>query len=130
MEELSGGRHFRQIIFSRFIKFVTSLLKNRRALVRSLCKKSFADVRSVTGRNMRCIEDETGITMRQGKMRPSDISSWRMYTPSDVDQWRLPLLTSLLELRDNRWEVNFDDESEKLIPDEVQTLINGVSIRH
>ena len=105
-------------------------MENRRALVRSLCKKSFTDICSVTGRNMRCIEDETGITMRQGKMRPSDISSWRMYTPSDEDQWRLPLLSSLLELRDNRWEVNFDDESEKLIPDEVQTLINDVSIRH
>ena len=52
VEELTGGRHCRQMLFSRFLKFINSLLKNRRPFLRSLCKHVCKDIRTVTASNI------------------------------------------------------------------------------
>ena len=40
----------------------------------------------------------------------------------------LPLLVSLLEMRDSRWEVNFDEETQKVNVEEIEAMIENVCI--
>ena len=126
VEDLTGGRHCRQMLFKRFIKFVNSVLKNRRPFLRSLCKRVCKDIRTVTALNLATIQEETGLLVLPGKTMPCELMNWRVYKPEEDKSWIMPLLSSLLEIRDERWEVNFNKETEQLMPDELQTVIDGI----
>ena len=127
VEELSQGRHFRQMIFSRFIKFVNSLKTNRRPMVQSLCRIASADIRMITGRNLMTIGEETGVFVRVGVTSPQEIGDWRVYKPEVGEEWRFPLVVSLLEIRDKNWELKFNEEKETLEDQEIQTILNDIS---
>ena len=44
------------------------------------------------------------------------------------EEWRLPLLVSLLEIRDSNWAVNFDEEVGGFKEDEITNLISTVCV--
>ena len=54
------------------------------------------------------------------------MSTWRVH-PS-VDSWTVPLLSSLLELRAENWQVMFDVEEEEdtLADQEIEFIITAV----
>ena len=45
-----------------------------------------------------------------------------------VEEWRIPLLLSLMQLRDEKWVVTFDEEDTEsnLETDAITTVINNV----
>ena len=49
-----------------------------------------------------------------------------IYDIPDGQEWKIGLLSSLLEIRDEKWVVLFDNEGEGLIDDEVKQMIDGV----
>ena len=108
VEELSGGKHFLQMIYSRFTKYLSVLKLNKRAFIRTLYGIASGDVRSPTGSNVRKIFLNAGLDPRQESKHK--FSDWRAYPPAD--SWTVPLLTSLIELRAESWQVNFDVEEE------------------
>ena len=61
IEALSGYKHARQQIYSRFVKFVNSLYNNRRINVKSLFDSVSHDARSQVGANMKKVLIDTGI---------------------------------------------------------------------
>ena len=44
------------------------------------------------------------------------------------EEWRLPFLVSLIEIRDSKWEINFDEEAGGLKEDEITNLISTVCV--
>ena len=67
------------------------------------------DVRSTVGSNLRTIFLDTDIQVIPGITSKAALVNYTVYeTKGD---WQIPLLTSLLEIRDDNWEVKFDDES-------------------
>ena len=114
VEEISGGKHFLQMIYSRFSKYISVLKKNKRLSIRTLYSISANDVRTTTGSNVRQILLKSGIDPRC--VPKQKFSDWRVY--SAVDTWTVPLLSSLLELRSDAWEVNFDIEADECLGDE------------
>ena len=55
VEELSGGQHALVLIYSKYIKFISSLKENKRTSLRFLLNIVQNDVRSTTGGNLRKI---------------------------------------------------------------------------
>ena len=51
-------------------------------------------------------------------------ANWRVYNANDT--WSVPLRVSLLELRSESWEVNFDLEEEALDDSEINFMIEVV----
>ena len=51
-----------------------------------------------------------------------------VHKPPAGEEWRLPLLVSLLEIRDSSWELNFDEEVGNLKEDEITNLISTVCV--
>ena len=123
VEELSGGKHFLQMIFSRFVKYLSALKNNRRPAIRELYYISAGDVRTTTGGNVRRI-------LLQSGMEPRNVSqhmfaNWRVYDVSDT--WTVPLISSLLLLKSDTWEVNFDvDDEEGLHDDEIYFILESI----
>jgi hypothetical protein len=111
------------MIYSRFSKYISVLKKNKRLSIRTLYSISANDVRTTTGSNVRKILLKSGIDPRC--VPKQKFSDWRVY--SAVDTWTVPLLSSLLELRSDAWEVNFDVEADECLEDEeINFMIEAV----
>ena len=61
-----------------------------------------------------------------GETNPSAFKSYQVYDTPAGQEWRFPLLVSLLELRDSRWQVDFDEETLKMSEEEIDTMIANV----
>ena len=66
------------------------------------------------------------MTVVPGVTRAHDLSNYRVHETPVEENWRLGLLVSLLEVRDARWSVMFDEESGRLSEDETSAMINDV----
>ena len=115
---------------SGFIKFVNGLLENRRPLVRALGKLVCNDVRSLTGRNFNTIQVETKLQIKPGVSKHTELLAWMVYDPPDGQEWKLPLLSSLLAIRDSEWGIIFNDETEGLDNNFIQVLIDNICVRN
>ena len=122
VEDISEGRHFLQMIYSRFAKYLVMVRKNKRPVLRCLYNIVKDDVQTTTGSNIRTLLLSTGIDPRF--MSRHNLKTWRVYPPKD--NWTVPLLTSLLELRAGNWELTFDDEEDNLQDDELNFMIAAV----
>ena len=117
------------MIFSRFLKFVNNLLDNRRSIVRALGKKVTSDIRSLSGRNLEVIKEETKLNIRAGVTSHTEVTTWMVYDPPVGEEWRLPLLVSLLAVRDLGWEILFNDDDEGLDNNIIQLFVDNVCIK-
>ena len=114
---------------SRYIKFVDSLHKHESPAVTSLLSNLKNNVNSLVGSNLRTIQLETGISVIPGITKPSEIVNHRVYKFEEKENWKIKLLVSLMEIRDQRWEILFDEEEEtgSLRKDDITDMIDSVA---
>ena len=128
LEGLTEGRHAQQIIYKKYINFLRAIATNRRQCLRNLLKSVSTTCTSVTGANLRRILLDTGVYINPGQTKGFVLNNYIVHkTPVD-QEWRIPLLVSLLRIRDSNWEINFDDEAGQLKEDEISALISSVCI--
>ena len=68
---------------------------------------------------------ETGVDPRS--LDTYALKSWRVYPPQD--EWSVPLLRNMLQIRNDNWEVVFDDENgeaEDVTADEIDFMMNAI----
>ena len=128
IERISGCNHAKHKLFSRYIKFTYSLGKSNKVVLRHLFGLIHRDVRSVTGANLRYISGETNRAIIEGNTKRVDLSDYKVYKMPAGEEWRIPLLLSLMQLRDENWIVTFDEEDTEsnLETDAITTMINNV----
>ena len=108
VEELSGGRHFMQMIFSRFCSYLKSIRYHKKPFIRTLYSIVKEDVNSTTGSNIRTVLNTSGVDPRYRNSKYL-LKNWRVHCRHD--DWTVPLLASLIELKTVNWEVHFDGRS-------------------
>ena len=116
------------MIYARYLKFLKSLVTNRRPALTFLLAIVMETRRSWTGQNVRKIVTDTGVTVVPGVTKAHDLADYRVYKTPVGEEHRLPLLVSLLHIRDSSWGVNYDDEKDQLNEDEVTAMINDVCV--
>ena len=95
--------------------------------MKSLLNVVAHDVRSQTGGNIRKILLDTGVKVVPGVTTQAAMVGVTAYEVQEDQQWRLPLLQSLLQVRDDQWEIRFDEDGEMEIDeDDVKEMINDV----
>ena len=127
VEQLSNGNHAKLIIIKRYIKFLDSLIKNKKPIVQNLIQMTYKDAQTTTGSNIRHILTEFDFLIIPGETKRYDMKKQYIYDIPDGQEWKIGLLSSLLEIRDGKWEILFDSEGEGLIEDEIKKMIDGVS---
>ena len=122
-EQLSGC-HMKSMIYKRYIKFINSI-KNKctKPNVVFLLSISEEDVQSYTGSNLRRILLDTGIKIIPGSTAHSELNDVNIYEIPAGEAWRHPFLCSLLKIRDEEWEVHFDDEEQLLDASDITDMI-------
>ena len=71
------------------------------------------DVRITTGANLRCILKNFGVHVVPGSTPGSVLKSTTVYKVPDGDEWKVPLLHSVLKIREGEWVVGFNDEEDE-----------------
>ena len=82
----------------------------------------YKDRRTSTGSNLRKILLDSGAYIIPGQTSPSQLSNFQVYETPLGDDWKLTLLTSLIFIRDQQWEIKFSDEDESLNEDMIDTI--------
>ena len=120
----------RKQIFSRYVKFVNSLYNTERQCVRFLFKYVSDDVRLQVGGNLRTILIQTGLLVVPGRTRPADLNNYRVYTVPEGEEYRIPLLHSLIDIREDNWSILFNEENsdnvEELQENDILLMIHEV----
>ena len=128
VEQISGGKNAKKLIFSRYINFVNSLENSKRPALLALLKLAKTDVRSVVGSNLRTILLETDKVVIPGYTKSYTLQDYTVYRVPESEEWRIPLLTSLIEMREERWCVKFDEEDDDLSVDAIKMMIDRACI--
>ena len=111
--ESLAGKHMKVMIYSRYIKFLRNICSTSdRDNLKSLLNTVKNDVRSQTGANIKRIFLDTGVRIIPGVTLPSVLSGVSAYKVEECERWRYPLLQSLLQVREDQWEIRFDEEEE------------------
>ena len=63
-----------------------------------------------------------------GSTQGQEFNNYRVYEVPEGQEWRIPLAVSLIELRDSRWEVTYDEEADKMTEDDVTLMLNNVCV--
>ena len=113
-------------MMSRYVKFVESLCKHESPAVSSLLFNLKYNVQSLFGSNLLAIHLETGVAVIPGITKPADIAEHHMYKYDKKEIWKVKLLCSL---RDQRWEILFDEEegTGSLRPDDITAMIDDIA---
>ena len=126
-EEMCGGRHAKQQIYRRYVKFVNSLVNTERQNIKSLFSFVSSDVRSQVASNLRKILLDSGILVFPGTTRPGSLGQYKVYPTPVGEEYRVPLILSLMSIRENNWEVLFneeDDDEDRLEENDLQFMID------
>ena len=75
IEGLTNGTHAKKMIYSRYIKYLKSISRNRRPAIRALLNSVQDKVWSVTGSNIRTILLDSGVNVRPGETNQGALRS-------------------------------------------------------
>ena len=109
IEPITRSDHLKIIMYRRYIKFILSLSKSSKPIVRTLfdvCKDSTL---STTGQNLRSLRLMTGSTDDIAINHASKIEYHQM---TDDDAWRMEVIEDLLDKADQR---KFDEDEKELL---------------
>ena len=85
------------------------------------------DLRSQTGGNIKKISLDTEMRIIAGVTDKFSLSGMEVYKVKDSEQWRLPLIHSLLEVKNDQWEIRFsDDDHETIKEDDIENMLYDV----
>ena len=112
LEELTG-KNLKTMLLSRFVKFTNSIMKTNKPSIKFLLATVKEDVRSTTGANLRCIMKNFGVQVVPGSTPGSVLKATRVHKVPDGDEWKVPLLHSLLKIREGEWVVGFNEEEDE-----------------
>ena len=107
---------------------VINSIKNNctKSNVKFLLSISSDDTRSNTGANLRKILLETGIKVIPGKTSHFELNEYTVYKIPTGEEWRFPFLCSLLKIRDDELEVQFNDEEQILDDIDITHMIEDI----
>ena len=71
---------------------------------------------------------DTGVRIEPGVTKGHVLKDYHVYETPVGQEWRLPLLQSLIEIRDDRWSLQFDEETGDFSNDDIIELLNNVCI--
>ena len=93
-----------------------------------LVEDDFAKIWSFTGSNIRTILLDSKVKVTPGVTNRGALRNFRVYETPPGQEWRLPLLVSLLEIRDSRWAIDFDEETMMMSDGDITEMIYDVCV--
>ena len=104
--------------------YLELLASNKKPFIRCLYDLVSNDVTTLTGSNIRKLFLTTRVDPRY--FSKNALKNWKVYAAAD--SWTTPLIKSLLWLKEEEWEVIFDDEDnlDSLKSEDIDFMIDSL----
>lgn len=100
IEPISGCRHLKTILCSRFINFYSKLLSNHRFCIRFLVNICTNDASTIVGGNLAYLQKDCNVS-KQDLDRYVVKEKCIYHHAPDEFRWKIPLILELLDVRNN-----------------------------
>ena len=98
LEPLYDQQHMSITLMKNFVKFISSIKKSSKAVLRQLYSIAKADVRTTTGSNLRNILLQTNLSSVD-EICPSTVKNIKYKEITDRDMWRIPIIRELIDIK-------------------------------
>ena len=78
------------------------------------------------GANIRHIQRQTGTLVIPGKTRSNILNDKFIYEVPEGEDWKIGLVASLLQIRNDKWSILFDEEQDELSNDDITFMLDNV----
>jgi hypothetical protein len=107
MTPVSEKTHMRTLLMTRMMRFVKSLQKSKKLVLRQLIRLTMTNTQSITGRNLR------GILLLTKKSRvqdleEEDVKQIQYHHLEESEQWRIVVIKEVLEMKSGERELPED----------------------
>ena len=111
LEPVSGSKHLKFTLITRFLTFISSIEKSKKILPRVLLQAIKRDCRSVTGSNLRNI---LLLTRKDdiSEIFESDIQQMIYMPVPNHEEWRIEMLKELIDVKWGDATIDYFDDRE------------------
>lgn len=104
IEPLTGEKHLKKILLSRFLGFMEKIKKSGKKGVRMLMETAMKDVRSVTGSNYRNIMLLLGKTSVDDVFK-EDVENIEYFKLADNEAWKVETIKEIIQVKQGLYQV-------------------------
>ena len=104
IEPLTGEKHVKKILLSRFLGFMEKIEKSGKKALRMLKDTSMKDVRSVTGSNYRSIMLLVGKSF-VSEVTKADADRVEYFPIGDNEKWKVGSIQEIINIKNGLMEV-------------------------
>ena len=98
LESLSEQQHMTTTLVRNFLKFVASIKKSNKPVLRQLFAIAKSDVRTITGSNLRNILLQTNL-LNVDELHPGTADLIRYKEILEIDKWRIPIIREIIDMK-------------------------------
>ena len=98
LESLSELQHMSTTLVRNFLKFVASIKKSNKPVLRQLFAIAKSDVRTTTGSNLRNILLQTNL-LNVDELHPGTADLIRYKEILEIDKWRIPIIGEIIDMK-------------------------------
>ena len=98
LESLSEQQHMSTTLVRNFLKFVTSIKKSSKPVLKELFAVAKSDVRTTTGSNLRNIMLQTNL-LNVEKIHPGTADQIKYKEILEIDKWRVPIIREIIDMK-------------------------------
>ena len=120
-----GGTHAKNMIYSRFVKFLQSIRKGNKLAPYYLLEKIKDDTNTITGKNIKTIFGNENIDIFETNM-PKFKKTLNFSNIENNDLWKVNAIKEMTEIKKGNKEVVFSD-GEKLDYEALEKMTNYVA---
>ena len=111
IEPLSGERHVKLILISRFLGFMEKICTSKKKALKMLMETAKLDTRSVTGQNFRNIMILVGKTSIDA-VKKEDAFKIKYFPIDEADYWKVNAIKEIIDVKNQLLEVPDLDREE------------------
>ena len=98
LESLSELQHMSTTLVRNFLKFVASIKKSAKPVLKQLFATAMSDVRTTTGSNLRNILLQTNL-LNVDELHPGTADLIRYKEILEIDKWRIPIIREIIDMK-------------------------------
>ena len=98
LEPVSEQQHMSTTLIRNYLKFISSIKKSNKPVLRQLFEIAKADVRTITGSNLRNILLKTDL-LNVDELHPGIAQQIKYKEINKLDLWRIPMIKELIDIK-------------------------------
>ena len=104
IEPLTGERHVRKVLISRYLGFMEKISSSNKRAVKMLMETAKKDVRSITGHNFRNIMLLVGKSSVES-VKQEDVDKIEYFPLDETERWKIDVIKEIIDVKSSTLDI-------------------------